>query len=275
MQFIFVDDSKQKKPTRPGMGPLNALGGVFVSHDALPGLEREIETLCGSAGFARTDEFKWSPRSGDWMYGNLTNADREAFFLSVVDALAAADVCLNLCAVDESRNPANWDCNPEEDVTRLYIERADRRLKARGQYGVIIADRPGGGRKAEDDFMAHCAKLLEVGTTYVKPERIAMNVLTADSKMVRLLQAADLVTGCTLAYVSGEKKWSPAIFTRLLPLFYTDSGRRGGVSAKLHPDFVFGNLYHWLFADTHLWKYNMGVPLPLASRPYASSPDLP
>jgi hypothetical protein len=83
------------------------------------------------------------------------------------------------------------------------------------------------------------------------------------------------VVGSTLAHISGEKVWSPAIFAQLLPLFYTDSGRRGGVSAKLHPDFVFGNLYHWLFADTTFWKVGVGYPMPVRGRPYESSPDVP
>ena len=274
MQFIFVDDSKQATPRRDGMGPLSALGGLFVHHDELAGLERKIEALCRSAGFpGRADEFKWSPRRSDWMYSNLKDHDRETFFGSVVDALAAADVAVNLCVVDDSRGAANWGCTPEEDVTRLYIERANNRLKMRREHGVMIADRPGGGRKAEDDFMAECADLLENGTAFVKPDRIAMNVLTTDSKMVRLLQAADLVTGCSLAYISGEKKWSPPIFARLLPLYYEDSGRRGGVSVKLHPDFSFGNLYHWLFNDTHIHKRGVGYPMPYAKLPYPTSPD--
>jgi hypothetical protein len=258
------------------MGHLYALGGLSVAHDVVPSLEREIESLCRAAGFpSHADEFKWSPRSGQWMRTNLINRAREAFFLLVVDALAAADACVNLCVVDASRGSANPGCDPEEDVTRLYIERVNNRLKTRGQHGVIIADRPGGGRKAEDDFIAECADLLENGTTFVKPDRIAINVLTTDSKMVRLLQAADLVAGCSLAFVSGEKTWSPTVFDRLLPLYYSDSGRRGGVSAKLHPDFTFGNLYHWLFADTHLWKKGSGFPMPVKGMPYETTPDTP
>jgi hypothetical protein len=184
---------------------------------------------------------------------------------------------VNICVVDADRNPANFTAaTPEEDVTRLFIERANSRLKSKGQYGVIIADRPGGGaRKADDDFMADCADLIENGTTFVKPDRIAINVLTTDSKMVRLLQAADIVTGASLAHIAGEKKWSTNIFNRLLPLYYADAGRRGGVSAKLHPDFSFGNLYHWVFGDTHIVKRGVGYPMPYSKLPYATSPDVP
>lgn len=276
MQFIFVDDSKQAKPVRRGMGGLFALGGVFVAHDGLPKLERDLEALARAAGFpTHTDEFKWSPRRGTWMYTNLIANDREEFFVSVVGALASARASVSFCMVDETRGSANPGVGPEEDVTRLCIERANNRLKRIGEHGVIVADRPGGGRKAEDDFIADCADLLENGTAYVKPDRIAINVLTTDSKMVRALQAADVVAGCTLAYVSGEKTWSPPVFARLLPLFYKDSGRCGGVSAKLHPDFVYANLYHWLFADSTYWKRGMGTPMPVWGMPYETSADIP
>src|SRR5262245_40009306 len=101
MYFIFVDDSKQAKPKRRGMGSLYALGGLAVAHDRLASLEKDVETLCRSVGFpGRTDEFKWSPRRGTWMYKSLTGSDREAFFISVVEVLAAADVVVAIVMVD-------------------------------------------------------------------------------------------------------------------------------------------------------------------------------
>src|SRR5262245_14639496 len=90
--FIFVDDSKQKTPHRKGMGPLYAMGSVSVEHSELAGLERDLETLCRTTGFpTRTDEFKWSPKPGSWMHSNLVGPSREAFFLNVIDLLAAAN----------------------------------------------------------------------------------------------------------------------------------------------------------------------------------------
>jgi hypothetical protein len=275
VQFVFVDDSKQAKPSRDGMGRLYALGGVWVADDKVLDLERMLEAICQSAGFpSRADEFKWSPGRDLWMRDNLKDAARQQLFERVIDALTDAQVVVNICMVDGTRGAANFGADPEEDVTRLYIERVNNRLQSRGQHGVIIADRPTGGRKEEDDFIAECADLLVNGTVYVKPDRIAFNVLTADSKMVRLLQAADLITGCSLARLAGEKTWSPSLFARMLPLYFTDSGRRGGVSAKLHPDLLFGNLYHWVFEDTHIWKRGTGYPMPHATLPYAMDPDV-
>lgn len=47
-------------------------------------------------------------------------------------------------------------------------------------------------------------------------------------------------------------------------------GSVGGTGVKIHPDFRHGNLY-WLLGDSHL----RGKPLPLKTRPYSSSPDVP
>ena len=45
-----------------------------------------------------------------------------------------------------------------------------------------------GGTYTDDTkFITSCAQLIEQGTGYVKPRRIAINVLTTDSRMVRLL----------------------------------------------------------------------------------------
>lgn len=114
---------------------------------------------------------------------------------------------------------------------------------------------------------------LRNGHGYVQPARIALNVLTTDSRLVRLLQAADLVTGATFAYVSGESTWSPGVVGRLRDLFPSELGRVGGVGVKLHPDYVYANLYHWIFGDTVYVRYPLGHPYPLEERPFAAGPD--
>lgn len=257
------------------MGELYALGSVAVASDKVAGLERELETLCRATGFpTRTAEFKWSPRRDLWMYGGLTGVARQEFFLAVVDKLAEAEAVVGLCMVDATRGALAWGVEPEEGVVRLFLERADNRLRSMRADGIIVADRPGGAHADDTRFIASCIELIEKGTGFVQPRRIAINVLTTDSKMVRLLQAADLVAGASLAYISGERTYSPPIFEKLLPLYFTASGRRGGVSVKLHPDFTYGNLYHWLFGDTHFWRRNSGFQMPHTGIPYATSPDV-
>lgn len=59
-----------------------------------------------------------------------------------------------------------------------------------------------------------------------------------------------------MSYVAGEKKYSPRIFQSIKPLLETEEGVIGGFGVKLHPDFRYVNLYHWLLGDTHARIYN-------------------
>jgi hypothetical protein len=64
---------------------------------------------------------------------------------------------------------------------------------------------------------------------------------------VRLLQTADLITSFTLAMVSGEDRHSAPIFGLIKFLLMSEMGRIGGVGLKIHPDYVYANLYRWLY----------------------------
>jgi hypothetical protein len=96
--------------------------------------------------------------------------------------------------------------------------------------------------------------------------------LTGDSKNTRLLQLADLIVGCTLAYVSGEDEYSPPLFEgQIKGMLREEGGRIGGVGLKLHPDFSYANLYHWLLDDESFWKNMIGQALPMKGWPYVNS----
>jgi hypothetical protein len=92
--------------------------------------------------------------------------------------------------------------------------------------------------------------------------------VTTDSRLSRLVQLADVLTGCTVAYVGGEEKYAPGTFQRARPIVRSDGGRIGGVGVKIHPDLR----YHWLFGDSHLWKGGVGTDLPIKGRSYSNSP---
>lgn len=276
MDICFVDDSRQATPWRPGMGPLVAAGGIIVPGDQTKSLEASLSAACKAAGFPAGDEFKWHPRKDSWMAKGLVEQARQDFFLEVVDLLGHAKVKAIVIIEDESRNPAISDSETAaEDVTALLLERINGELGRRGVDGVIVVDRPGGHRPQEDEFLAASLDLLAKGTDFVDFDRIALNVLSTDSKMVRCLQAADLVTSAVTAYVAGEGKHSPPIFAAIKDLFPVDYGRIGGLGPKIHPDFRYGNLYHWLLGDSHFVRYQSGYPLPFKSRPYATSPLIP
>lgn len=272
MYLTFVDDSRQRHPTRDGIkGQLVGLGGLLVPADAAGDLERSIDDLCDSTGFPAGEEFKWSPGRVLWMHANLVGPGRQQFFLSLFDLLRVSGCKIVVVAEDDGRALATARAKThEQDVTAMFVERLDQRLGVLHSDGIVIVDRPAGGRKEEDEFLADCVDLLDRGTEFVKPTHLPMNVLSADSSLIRLLQAADVAAGCSIACVSGERTWSPRMFQEVVSLMPSESGRVGGVSFKLHPDYCFANLYHWLANDDVMWRAGMGVSLPMASRGYAS-----
>lgn len=269
MHFFFGDDAKQRTPTRDGMGPIIAAGGILVPGKSVRSLEDELDEACSFAGFPNHDEFKWSPGRELWMHRNLVGRDRAAFFLDVLHRARSHGVRCVVAIADTSRNPATGKVPHDQDVTSLLLERIHHRIPDDAEGCIVIVDRPTGGRTDEDDFLCNCLELIQSGTRYVKHSRIALSVLASPSRFVRLLQLADLVTSCTAARVSGEREYSPEVFAELVPMFTEEHGRRGGVSIKLHPDYLYANLYHWLFGDEVLVRSRSTVSLPLQGRNYA------
>lgn len=242
--------------------------------DAVRDAERGIEGLCARFGFPSGEEFKWSPGSHLWMHDNLVEERRLEFFTRVLAVIGDLGASAIVVVADDRYAHATKDAaNAEIDVTRMFLERVENRLARLHSHGIVIVDQPSGSRKAENKFLGDCLAMLLSGTQYVRPQNIALNVLSTPSNRVRLLQTADLVTSCTLARVSGEDRHSPPVFDIIKGLMPSDSGRIGGIGLKLHPDHVFANLYHWLLGDPHLLKFLSARPLPDAFRPYSKGPN--
>jgi hypothetical protein len=155
---------------------------------------------------------------------------------------------------------------------RLFLERADNHLRGLGHRGVVVADRPGGRQRDDDRFLATCIDTLREGTRFVQFERVAL-VITTPSHLHRLMQPADVVTGCATSSVSGEGGAAPQIFGSVVPISRRELGRIGGVGLKIQPDHRYVNLYHWLLGDDYLVRYPVGHPLPDQTHPYARSPE--
>lgn len=277
MQLFFADDSRQQSPSRPGVGPLVAIGGISIPAEAAHGLEQAYDALCKNFGFppGASGEFKWSPGNEHWMRKNLIEGKRRDFYSQVL-GLAASYGAKSLVVLEDTRyQTATGSQDAGTDVAHLFLERVESQLSMLHTEGLVIVDRLTGGRSNEDSFLANCLEMLQSGTNYVKPEHIILNVLSTPSKLIRLLQLADLVTSCTTAFISGEDRHSPPIFDLIRPLFYQERGRVGGIGLKLHPDFRYANLYHWLLGDSHFVRGGGGVPLPLLNRPYASNATTP
>lgn len=275
VDLFFLDDSRQRHPSRPGMGPLVAVGGVRVPEEAIRPLEAALDELCLDTGFPEGEEFKWSPGNELWMRDGLVGNARRDFFFRVLDLAAEHGAAAIVVIEDTDRSQADFTApSPEDDVVRLYFERANNSLYPNGR-GIVIADRPGGGgQEDEERFLARCVETLRTGTRFVQFDRIDL-VLSAPSHHARLLQVADVVAGASTARVGGETQYTPAIFERILPLLRREGGRIGGVGLKIQPDFLYVNLYRWLLGDDYYRRRNEGWPLPRDSMPYASSPDVP
>lgn len=175
---------------------------------------------------------------------------------------------------DASKNRAIEEAqSAEEDVTRMFLERAQRSIP-HGTSAIALFDRPGGDRKAETSFLSATLATLRQGTTYSTLDRLALAVST-DSTLSRLLQLADVVTACSTSYVAGETEFSPKIFRDgILPMLRADYGCKGGRGLKIHPDRRYGNLYHWLLEDELFVRFQGSVELPSTYfTAYRESPD--
>jgi hypothetical protein len=249
-----------------------AIGGIVVHEDQVRALETDISQLCRDVGFPSGEPFKWSPGRELWMRDNLKAEARERFFVMVLALVASKGARALVVIEDASRRPATGTQNAEEDVTRLFLERVHHEIP-RGSHGIVIVDRVGGDRADEVRFLTSCLETLQQGTEFVLPDRIALSVLSTPARLVRLVQVADLVTSSALATVVGSNRHA-AIFEAVRHLLCRRGDRVGGIGLKIHPDYLYANLYHWLLGDSHFWKLNCGTPLPLTGRPYADDPWL-
>lgn len=275
MDVFFLDDSESNAPSRPGMRPMVAAGGVHVPSESLGALENDIEALCVACGFPEGEEFKWSPDKELWMRQHLIDDHRSTFFREVVNLAREHDVHAIVAMVDVTATSAIHAGSPSLDATFLLLERANSLLTGQGRDALVIADEPGGGSLARKAFVAECVRTLRRGTKFVPMDRLHL-LVAADSKHTRLIQLADLVTGCVCAYVSGEARYSPATFELIKPILRRSTrGHVGGTGLKIHPDIRYVNLYHWLLGDDYYVRGNVGHRFPIKNHAYISGPDSP
>ena len=248
MYFVFADDAKQN-PSRNRMGPLVAAGAVVVDGEELRHLEIRLEGLREDHGFPVDDplrsEFKWSPGRELWMRDGLLDGKRDHFFLDVVHYLADAGAKAFVAIDDKSHAVANTpdigSAAPthEIDATFLLFERVNRFLSELGEDAVVINDRPPGNSRIEQEnkFLANALEMWRKGTSFVRFNKIAINTLCIQSRFVRMLQCADLVTSCVTAHVAGEKSGHRE-FSRHLNLSCTAKMDEVGPWLEVVPEFA-------------------------------------
>jgi hypothetical protein len=135
------------------------------------------------------------------------------------------------CSVANFSDNRSTHLTHEQDATYLCFERINRLLGEIDEAAVVINDRPS---EPENKFLASALDMWRKGTRFVRFDRIAINLLCTQSRFVRVLQSADLVTSCVIAYIGGENVWSPRVFAAIKPLFHSKDGRIGGYGLKFH-----------------------------------------
>jgi hypothetical protein len=273
MEIFFADDSAQRTCSRGDMGPLISVGGILIDEQAIQPLAVALDGIAASFGLPRGEEFKWSPNRGSWIRENLherrMDCYRELLETAATHRAKAIVICNDTARTGDDPGRAFERC------LDYLFERLSMNLEDRGAYALMVADRPGGGKRQEDNFLAYFLKRVREGTEYVLPTRILLNVLTTPSDMVRHLQLADVVTGITTAVVAGFDTYAAPLFPYVKRLLITN--RPGGVAGtglKIVPDSpranTLVNLYRWVLDEKLLHKGGgaRAYVLPVAEFPF-------
>lgn len=268
MEIFFADDSTQKG-VRDGMGALVALGGVLFPESAIRPFAEAMNEITSRFSVPEGEEVKWSPKKGSWIYENLKGDDRSNCYAEILRAAAGFDVRALVIVWDTGRTTLKGERAFEKCLDYAF-ERLAVNLSKRTEKAIIVADRPGGGKKQEDGLLANFLDRVQSGTTYSVPDWCLLNILTTPSKLLRQLQLADLVTGITTAMVAGSHKYAAPLFEEVRPMLMQNHfGSVAGTGLKLFPDALV-NVYHWVLKEDFYWKVGSGTgfDMPVPEYPY-------
>ena len=275
MLFIFADDARQEKPSRLGAGSFVAIGGLLLDGQYVGPLERMIDQLCVRTGFPPGEQFKWSPsRRDEFMRTVLVDARRLRFYEDLLQLAQQFEVTASVVIEDTNYNTARGESiDHEHDVTTLFLERASYAVGQLFTDGVVVIAKPGGGPKDDEKFLNRCLDTVEEGTEYESFVNFPLGVITAHSRRVRLLQLADVIVSCVVSRVSGEPRYSSEVFELIRPLLRRGYDRVGGIGVKLHPEYVYANLYYWLLGDRQWTRDQTARALPDPNLPFYEHPN--
>lgn len=244
------------------MSHLLAYGGVLVDGGKLRSLTQAVDGIATKYGVPAKEEVKWSPRKGSWIHDNLKDDNRLGCYSEILQAAAAHEckAVVALCDYEMRGLPPNWGF---ERCVEYALERVSTHLIKQRLESVIISDRPSGGHREADDFLAAFSERLVSEYNHMESETFALNMLTAQSHMVRALQIADLVVAITAAMFSGQTKWAAQYFDLVRPMFIRNAlGYIGGTGVKVYPDELI-NLYYWVLSERQYSKAGRGVAYPM------------
>ncbi|WP_156347433.1 MULTISPECIES: hypothetical protein [unclassified Sphingomonas] len=254
------------------MDDLVAIGGVAVAANKASDLNKRINEEClKQFGLPENEPFKWNPPKNGWIKRNLEPDQRAALVRSVLAIAKDFDVFALVSMCGKKTSPLGGAETHEMSALLLTLERFQKQLRT-DDTGLVIIDRPGGNFVSEEKYLTVCADMVASGSDYAAFNRLACPILSMPFALSRTLQIADLVVSITAAHFAG-RPGAAEFFPHVLPLFSLDKDRRGGVSVKIHPDYKFRNLYHWLLKDEHFVWGHSGAPLPFSDMPYAKSAE--
>jgi Protein of unknown function (DUF3800) len=275
--LVFLDESEQLDPSSGGLGPLLAVGCVLIPEDAVAAYAADLTAIRAQLNIPPADELKWKPAKGSFLEsagGEVVGTLRRRMLRAAIER----DVRSVVVVWDHSRV---WQTKEKDEVYRELLkylyERIEKCLRRHNAVGVVIADKPSGGRISDDTrWLTEALRLTNDGTEYVTPERVVLPIVTAHSHLVPHLQLADLVVAATTAAVAGRPNAQPLV-PLLRQLAHDD--RRGIVSdvgIKLWPPEL-KNLYYWVFEETRYPEatWDRGFELPDPTLPYARDDGLP
>lgn len=247
------------------MGKVVAFGGVLVDSAQLKPLAQKIDKIISDHGVPPDEEIKWSPRKGSWIYENLKDESRASCYTAILRTANETGFksVVALCDYEMRNIKPEWGF---ERCVTYALERVSTHLTKTSNEAVIIADRPSGGHKEADEFLAAFVEHLSSDRNHMLEKTFSINMLTAQSHMVRHLQLADLVVSITAAMFAGQTKWASQYFDLVKGTFICNAlGYVGGTGVKVYPDEL-TNLYYWVLGEKQFSKAGRGTAWPIPDK---------
>jgi hypothetical protein len=179
MRLIFVDDSVQTNPPRAGLGQLVSIGAVVFPEDQARPFADALVQIRTDLGIPPEEELKWKPARGSFLAqagGDLVRDLR----LRMLEAAAEFEVKSAVVVIDHgSVYRSDTAAQVGSRILPWLYERIEMLLTDTNDLGIVVADEPGGGTRAERTWLAETLALTDQGTRYVTAERVVMPIVTA------------------------------------------------------------------------------------------------
>jgi len=243
VNILFLDDTQQLKNQYVGIGGVIFHDGCLVDLFSLFKQKKVFHDI------PPQEEIKWSPSKNSWIGQNLIDNNRISAYSDILALVRSFNGKIIVAVIQrdgskQSLKEAKWKCI--EFVTerfQFYLQIHD------DKKGLIISDFPGSG-KEEKKLLHDYYQLLDIGTKYVKPSNIIMNLLTTESHLNPALQVADLVVGITTGMCTPCSDYAVPYWDIVKPNFHrSQTGKVVGCGLKVFPNEIIDDLHAKLFPE--------------------------